>query len=88
MSSKKNRNFKYLLCKTNVLTLNAWFKSLNDKKGKTVLNAFVEIVNESHCIPNKVWVYQRKEVYNKLMKEWSDDNDILMYSIHISGSIQ
>ena len=86
--SSKNRTFKYLLCTTNVLTLNAWFKSLNDKKGKTVLNAFVEIVNESNCIPNKVWVYQRKEVYNKLMKEWSDDNDILMYSIHISGSIQ
>ena len=39
-----------------VFTKYAWVKPLNDKKGKTVLNTFIEIVNESNCKPNKLWV--------------------------------
>ena len=30
-------------------------KSLKDKKVKTVLNAFIKIVNESNYKPNKLW---------------------------------
>ena len=52
------------------------------KNGKTVLNAFMKIVNESNCKPNKLWVDQGREFYNKLMQEWLDNNDILMYSTH------
>ena len=37
------------------------------KNGKTVLNAFMKIVNESNCKPNKLWVDQGREFYNKLM---------------------
>ena len=44
-----------------------WVKPLKDKKGKTVLNAFIEIVNESSRKPNKLWVDQGREVYNELM---------------------
>ena len=33
----------------------AWVKPLKGKKGKTVLNAFIEIVNESNRKPNKLW---------------------------------
>ena len=51
----------------------------NIKKGKTVLNAFLEIVNKSNWKPNKLWVNQGRAFYNKLMQEWLD-NDILMYS--------
>ena len=40
----------------------AWVKPLKDKKGKTVLNPFVEIVNESNCKPNKLWVFSRKRI--------------------------
>ena len=42
-------------------------KTLKDKKGKTVLNAFFAIVNESNRKPNKLWVNQRKEFDKKLM---------------------
>ena len=35
-----------------------WVKPLSDRKGKTVLNAFMEIVNESNRKPNKLWVDQ------------------------------
>ena len=31
----------------------AWVKPLKDKKGKRVLNAFIEVINESNRKPNK-----------------------------------
>ena len=40
----------------------AWVKPLKDKKGKTVLNPFVKIVNECNCKPNKLWVFSRKRI--------------------------
>ena len=36
----------------------AWVKLLKDKKGKTVINAFIEIVNEFNCKLNKLWIDQ------------------------------
>ena len=57
-------------------------KSLKDKNVKTVLNAFIEIVNESNRKPNKLWADQGREFYSKLMQEWLDNNYILMYSTH------
>ena len=56
--SSKNRNVKYLSCVTDVFTKCAWVKPLKYKKRKTVLNAFIKIVNESDRKLNKVWVYQ------------------------------
>ena len=35
--------------------------------------------------PNKLLVDQGSEFYNKLMKEWLDNNDTLMYSTHNEG---
>ena len=52
------------------------------KKVKTVLNAFTEIVSESSHKPNKLCVDQGSEFYNKLMQEWLDNNNILIYSTH------
>ena len=83
--SSKNKNVKYLLCVIDVFTKCAWFKPLKDKKGKTVLNAFIEIVNESNRKPKELRVDQGREFYNKLMQEWLDNNDILMYFIHKEG---
>ena len=56
--SSKNKNVKYLLCVIDVFTKYAWVKPLKDKKGKTVLNTFIKIVNESNRKPNKLWVDQ------------------------------
>ena len=56
--SLKNKNVKYLLCVIDVFTKYAWVKPLKNKKGKTVLNVFIEIVNESNRKPNKLWVDQ------------------------------
>ena len=83
--SSKNKNVKYLLCVIDVFTKCTWVKPLKDKKGKTVLNAFIEIVNESNCKPNKLWVDQGRQFYNKLIQEWLNNNDILMYSTRNEG---
>ena len=61
--------------------LNLWKR----KKSKTVLNIFIEIVDESNRKPNKLWVDQRREFYNNLMQEWLDNNDTLIYSTHNEG---
>ena len=58
---------------------------MQDKKCKTVLNAFIEILNEFNRSPNKLWVDQGREFYNKLIQEWLDNNDFLMYSTHNEG---
>ena len=63
----------------------AWVKPLKDKKGNTAFNAFIEIINESNCKPNKLWVDQGRKFYNKLMQEWLVNNDILMYSTYNEG---
>ena len=73
--SSKNKNVKYLLCVTDVFTKYAWVKPLKDKKCKTVLNTFIEIINESIRKPNKFWVDYGREIYNDLMQEWLKNND-------------
>ena len=81
-----NKNVKYLLCVIDFFTKYAWVKPLKDKNTKTVLNALIEIVNESNRKPNQLWVDQGREFYNKLMQEWLDNNDILVYSTHDEGN--
>ena len=45
----------------------------------------MEIVNKSNYNPNKLLVDQGREFYNKLMQEWLENHDILMYSTHNEG---
>ena len=54
--SSKNKNVNYSLCDVDVFSKYAWVKPLKDKKSITSLNTFIEIVNESNCKPNKLWV--------------------------------
>ena len=56
---------------------------MKDKTGKTVLNAFIEIVNDSNHKPSKLWVDQGTELYNQLIQEWLDN--ILMQSAYNEG---
>ena len=64
-----NRNVKYLLCVIDIFTKYAQVKSLKDEKGKTILNAFIEIVNEYNRKSNKLWVDRGREFYNKIMQD-------------------
>ena len=82
--SSKNKNVKYLLCVIDAFTKYTWVKPLKDKKGKTVLNAFIEIVNESNL--NQInYDLIKEENFMYLMQEGLKSNDILMYSTHNEG---
>ena len=52
-----------------IFTKYAWVKPLKDRKGKTVLNTFIEILNKSNRKRNGLWVDQGRELSNKLMQE-------------------
>ena len=77
--SSKNWGAKCLSCVINVFTKYSCIKPLKDKKAKLDFYGFIEIVNESKCKRNKLWVDQGKEFYNSLMNKWLDDNDIWIY---------
>ena len=80
--SSYNWSVEYLVYVIDVFTINGWVKPLRDKKAKTVLHDFNEIVNESKRKTNKLWVDQRKEFYNSLVQIKLNDNNILMYWTH------
>ena len=73
--SSFDRVVKDLLCVIEVFTKYTWVKPLKDKKAKTILPGFV---NESKRKPNKLLVDQGRELLNRHMQKWLDDNDILM----------
>ena len=69
-----------------LITKYAWVKTFKNEKYKTVLNAFIEILNKSNDKPNNLLVDEGKELYNTFMQKCLGNNDILMYSIHSEGA--
>ena len=58
---------------------------LKYKKGISIVNAFNKIIKQSNRKPNKIWVVQGGEFYNRVFKKWLSDNDIIMYSTYNEG---
>ena len=52
---------------------------LKDKKRISIVNAFDKIIKQSKRKPNKIWVDQGREFYNRDFKRWLSDNNIIMY---------
>ena len=63
----------------------AWAVPLKDKTGPAVRDAFQHIVRTSGRKPEKLWVDEGKEFYNRSLKKWLADHDIEMYSTHNEG---
>ena len=59
---------------------------LKNKKETNIVNAFQSILDNSKRKPNKIWVDQGSEFYNKFFKKWLKDNYIEMYSAHNEGN--
>ena len=78
--SKKNKDIKYFLCAIDLFSKYAFVVPLKDKKGISSVNAFNKIIKQSNRKPNKIWVDQGGEFYNRDFKKWLSDNDIIMYS--------
>ena len=58
--------------------------SIKDKKGTSIVNAFKKIISEKRK-PNKIWVDQGSEFYNKSFKDFLKINNIEMYSTYNGG---
>ena len=83
--SKNNKGIKYLLCATDLFSKYAFVVTLKDKKGISITNAFKKIIKQSNRKPNKIWVDQGGEFYNRDFKKWLSSNDIIMYSTFNEG---
>ena len=83
--SKYNKGVRFLMFllifTANMLGLFRW----NTRKGITITAAFQRILDDSHCKPNKMWVYQTGKVYNRSMNQGLHDKNIEMYLKHNEG---
>ena len=80
--SKYNEGIRYLLCVIDLFSKYAWVIPLKDKKGASIVNSFKEILSNSNTKPNKIWVDQGSEFYNKSFKDFLKINNIKMYSTY------
>ena len=80
--SRYKRVIKYLLCVIDLFSKYAWVVPIKDKKGTSIVNAFKKILSDSNRKPNKIWVDQGSEFYNKSFKDFLEINNIEMYSTH------
>ena len=68
--SKYNKGIKYLLCVINLFSKYAWFIPIKDKKGTTIVK---KILSDSNRKPNKIWVDQGSEFYNKSFQDFFEN---------------
>ena len=82
--NKYNKGIKYLLCAIDLFSKYAWVVPLKDKKGTSIVNAFLEIISKGRK-PNKIWVDQDSEFYNTSFKDFLKMNNIEIYSTYNEG---
>ena len=80
--SKKNQGIKYLLCAIDLYSKYAFVIPLKDRKGISITNGFNKIIKQSGTKPNKIWIDQGSEFYNKDFEKCLSDNDVIMYSTY------
>ena len=82
---KFNKGFKYLPCAIDLFSKYAWVIPIKDKKGTSIVNAFIKIISEGQIKPNKIWVDQGSEFYNQSFKGFLKINNSEMYSTYNKG---
>ena len=82
--SKYNKGIKYLLCAIDLFSKYTLVVPLKDKRGISIVNAFQKIISKRRK-PNKIWVDQGGEFYNKIFKRFLKINNIEMYSTYNEG---
>ena len=68
-----------------LLSKYAWVIPIKDKKGTSMVNAFKKILTNSNRKPNKIWVNQGSEFYDKSFKDFLKINNIELYSKYNEG---
>ena len=82
--SKYDKEIKYLLCAIDFLSKHAWVVPIKYKKRTSIANAFKKIISKKRK-PNKIWVDQGSQFYNKSFKDFLKINNIEMYSTYNEG---
>ena len=82
--SRYNKGIRYLLCAIDLFSKYAWVIPIKDKKGTSIVNAFKKIISKGRK-PNKIWVDQGSEFYNKSFTDFLKINNIEMYSTFNEG---
>ena len=80
--SNYKEGFRFLLYAIDIFSKYTWVVPFKIKKDITITNSFQKILDESYRKPNKIWVYEGNEFYQKPMKWWLKDNHMEMYSTH------
>ena len=75
-----------LLCAIDLFCIYAWVVPLKDKRGISIVDAFQKIISKG-CKPNKIWVDQGGEFYNKLFKRFLKINNRNVFNINEGKSI-
>ena len=73
------------MCVLHIYSKYAWVLPWKGKKGITITSVFQNILDESNCKPNKIWVDKGSKFWNRSIKSWLEDNDIEIYSTHNEG---
>ena len=63
----------------------AWVIPIKDEKGTSIVNACKKVLSNSNRKPNKIWVDQGSEFYNKSFKDFLIINNIQMHSTYNQG---
>jgi hypothetical protein len=80
--AKENKDFKFMLNIIDVFSRYAWSTPLKNKSAETVLEAFENVMDQSKRIPQKIWVDQGTEFYNKKMDALLKKLNITRYSTY------
>ena len=73
------------MCAIDLFSKYEWVVPIKDKRGFSIVNAFKKILSDSNRKPNKIWVDQGSEFYNKSFKDFLKINNIEMYSTYNEG---
>ena len=73
--SRYNKGTEYLLCAFDLFSKYTWVIPIKDKKSTSIVNAFKKIISERRK-PNKIWVDQGSEFYNKSFTDFLKMNNI------------
>ena len=90
---KYNKGIKYLSGAFDLFSKYVWVAPIKDKKGTSIVNAFKKIISgkseaesKGRRKPNKIWVDQGSEFYNKSFKDFLKINNTEMYSTYNEGN--
>ena len=66
--SKFSKEFRFLLCVTDIFSKYVWVVLLKDKKGVSTVNAFQKVLKESDRKPNKIGLIKEASFTIVLLK--------------------